>query len=198
MLKVYSFDLSGNSYKVRLMLSLLGLPHEVIPVNLKVGEHKLPDFLELNPLGQVPILIDDEVRLRDSQAILVYLGRRYGGETWLPNQPEAMARVMQWLSFAANEIANSLTAARSYFLMNKKTDVELAQQKAHQILQVMDEHLHGRQWLEGARPTIADIACYPYVGLAPQAQVSLSAYPQIQKWLEQFKMLPDYICMPGL
>ena len=141
MLKLYDLNLSGNCYKVRLMLSLLKLEHELVAVNLSAGEHKSSAFLTLNPLGQVPILIDDNVVIRDSQGILVYLARRYGGENWLPLEAAAMAKVGQWLSTAANEIQHSVAAARLHFIFNAKIDLELARSKALKILQVMDEHL---------------------------------------------------------
>ena len=154
-------------------------------------------FLKLNPLGEVPVLIDGEIIIRDSQAILVYLARRYGGEDWLPVEAESMSKVMQWLSIAANEIQNSFAAARRHFLLNAQLDVDLAQQKAYQTLQILNEHLSDREWLECASPTIADIAC-PYVGLAADSKISLADYPHVNGWLERIKQLPGYVSMPGL
>ena len=84
-IKLYDFELSGNCYKVRLLMSLLGLEHELVPVNLLAGEHKSPKFLQLNLLGEVPVLTDGDLVLADSQAILVYLAKKYGNEAWLPN-----------------------------------------------------------------------------------------------------------------
>ncbi len=198
MIKLYNVELSGNCHKGRLMLSLLGLEHELVPVNLLRGEQKSPQFLKLNPLGQVPVLSDGEVVIRDAQAILVYLARRYGGEDWLPIEAEPMSKVVQWLSTAANEIQHGLAAARLHFLFNAKIDLELAQQKGHKILQILDEHLQERNWLELDRPTIADVACFPYVGLAPDGKISLEGYPHVLSWIEQIKQLPRYIGMPGL
>ena len=198
MLKLYDQTLSGNCYKARLMLSLLRLEYELLPVNLKAGEHKTEQFLQLNPLGQVPILVDGDVVVRDSQAILVYLARRYGSEDWLPLEAEAMSKVMQWLSFATNDIQYGLAAARRYYLVNAQLDIEQAQQKAHQTLQVLNQHLETRNWLECDRPTIADIACFPYVRLAPDGKVSLKAYPRLFAWIENTKQLPGYVGMPGL
>lgn len=198
MLKLYSHELSGNCYKGRLMLSLLGLEHEIVPVDLIAGEQKSLELLKLNQLGQVPILTDEHAVIRDSQAILVYLARRYGGEDWLPIEADSMSKVMQWLFTAANEIQHGPCTARKHFLLNAKIDLDLAQQRTHQILQVMNEHLQERNWLECDRPTIADIACYPYVALAPEARVSLEAYPHVGGWIERIKQLPGYIGMPGM
>jgi glutathione S-transferase len=198
MIKLYDVELSGNCYKGRLMLSLLGLEHELVPIDLKSGEHKSPAFLELNPLGKVPVLTDGDVVIRDSQAILVYLARRYGSEDWLPMEAEPMSKVMQWLSTAANEIQNGLATARRHFLLKTPVDLELANQIAHHILQIMDEHLQERDWLECDRLTIADIACFPYVGLAPDGKISLEPYPNLLDWIDRIKKLSGYVGMPGL
>jgi len=198
MIKLFDCELSGNCYKVRLMLSLIGLEHEIVPVDFIGGEHKFPPFLKLNPLGQVPILIDGDLVIRDSQAILVYLARCYGGEDWLPVEAESMSKVVQWLSVAANEIQHGPATARLHFVFNLKTDLELAQQRADVILKVLDEHLQERNWLELDHPTIADVACYPYVGLAPEGEISLEAYPNVVAWIARIKKLKGYIGMPGL
>ncbi|AFY89514.1 glutathione S-transferase family protein [Chroococcidiopsis thermalis] len=198
MIQLYDFVLSGNCHKVRLLLSILNLDYESVPVNLKAGEHKTERFLQLNPCGQVPVFVDGDVILRDSQAILVYLARRYGGEDWLPLELEAIAKIMQWLSFAANEIANSLAAARRYFIFKGQLDIDLTQQKAYQVLQILDRHLTNNQWLESSHPTIADLACFPYVGLAADAKVALDNYPHVIAWCDRIKRLPGYVSMPGL
>jgi len=154
--------------------------------------------LQLNPLGQVPVLVEGNTTIRDSQAVLVYLARRTEREDWLPLAAEPMARVMQWLSFAAHEINTSLFITRLHFRFGMNFDWETAQQRGKQVLQLLDEHLQKRNWLEGDRPTIADIACYPYVGLAAEGEVSLEPYTHVLAWIERIKQLPDYEAMPGL
>lgn len=198
MIKLYNHELSGNCYKVRLMLSLLGLQFETVPVDIVKGEQKSQEFLQINPRAEVPVLTDGELIITDSQAILVYLARRYGTENWLPLEAESISRVVKWLSTAANEIQNGPCTARLYFVFNLKTDLDLAQQRAHAILKIMDKHLQGRDWLELDRPTIADIACYPYIGLAPEGKVSLETYPNVMTWISRIKELKGYIAMPGL
>lgn len=138
MLKLYSHELSGNCYKARLMLSLLKLEYEIFSVNLGEGEHKTPEFLKLNPFGQVPVLLDDDTVIPDSQAILVYLARQYSTEDWLPTSAQEMSKVVFWLSVAANDIQNSIAAVRKHFLMNTSIDVESAQKKGHHLLQLID------------------------------------------------------------
>ncbi|KAB8319685.1 glutathione S-transferase [Tolypothrix campylonemoides VB511288] len=207
MIQLYDTKLSGNCYKVRLMLSLLGLEYKCVPIALNKGEHKTEEFLKLNPLGQLPVLRDGDVVIRDAQAILVYLARRYGSEEWLPTQAEPMSRVMQWLSVAANEIQHGVAAVRKHFLLNAEIDLEQAQKKAHQTLQILDKHLSKRLWLEcvdaerlAARhhPTIADVACFPYVALAPDGKISLEPYPHVVGWIERIKQLPGYVDMSGV
>lgn len=198
MMKLYHTELSGNCHKVRLMLSLLEIEHERVLIDLVNGEHKSTDFLKLNPLGQVPVLMDGDTLIRDSQAILVYLTRKYKREDWLPLEAESMAKVMQWLSFAANEINTSLFIARLHFRFGMDFDWETAQQKGKQVLQIINNHLQNRNWLECNSATIADIACYPYVGLAPEGKVALEPYPNILAWIDRIKQLPGYEAMAGL
>ncbi|MEM9908843.1 MAG: glutathione S-transferase family protein [Cyanobacteria bacterium P01_D01_bin.44] len=197
--KLYGHELSGNVYKVRLLLSLLGVEPEVVRVDLMKGEHKTPDFLAINPFGQVPVLVDGETTLADAQAILVYLARRYGSEDWLPSEPEALARVVRWLSTAAGEVRQGPETARLYYRFGVKSiDIELATQKAGQILQLLENHSNDRHWLELDRPTIADIAIFPYVALAPDGQISLAPYPNISAWIERIKALPGFVGMAGI
>lgn len=198
MIKLYDFELSGNCHKVRLLLSMLGLEHELVPMSLKDGEQKSPNYLKLNPWGKVPVLTDGDLVIRDAQAILVYLARRYDGEDWLPSEAEQMSKVVQWLSTAANEIHGGLSTVRRHFLFNAVIDFESANQIALQTLQILDQHLQERNWLEGNHPTIADLACFPYVGLAGDAKIDLKPYPHVIAWIERIKQLPGYISMPGL
>ena len=111
-IKLYRFPLSGLSHRAELLLSLLGLPTQLVAVDLRKGPHKQPDFLQLNTFGQVPVLDDNGTVIPDSNAILVYLARRYGGESWLPGDPVGAAAVQRWLSVAAGPIAFGPARAR--------------------------------------------------------------------------------------
>lgn len=196
-MQLFDLNLSGNCYKVRLFLALIRVEYDLVPVDYMAGEHKSPEFLQRNPLGQIPVLTDGELTLRDSQAILVYLARRYSN-SWYPDEPEAMAKIQQWLSTAANEIARGPNDARLNCLFGIELDLDAAQKRAAAILKIIDAHLSDRDWLELDHPTIADIACYPYIGLAPQGEISLEPYPAIRAWMERIQKLPGYITMPGL
>lgn len=197
MITLYDVALSGNCQKVRLALSMLGLAHELVPVDFMAGEHKREAFLELNPLGQVPVLVDGDVLLRDSQAILVYLARQYGGD-WLPDDAADQGRVAQWLSSTANEIACGPAAARLCCLFEQRDGLAAAQAQANAFLSVLEAHLEGQDWLECGRPTIADLACYPYVALAPEGEIELRPYPAVRAWIGRVEALPGYVAMPGL
>ena len=196
-MKLYDLELSGNCYKVRLFLSLLDIKYELISMNLMAGEHKTPEFLKLNPLGQVPVLEDDDLILRDSQAILVYLAKKHGGEAWFPSDAAGMAQVTQWLLTAANEIARGPADARVGTKFGG-INVDAAQKKAESILNLIEQHLTKNEWLALNRPTIADIACFPYIALAPEGGVMLDKYPAINQWCDRVKQLPNFIEMPGI
>lgn len=197
-MKLYDMELSGNCYKVRLLCALLGLEYEAVPVGLMQGEHKQPAFLALNPRGQVPVLEDGGTVIWDSMAILVFLARRYGGERWLPSEPAAMAHVMQWLALSENEILYGLARARAVTRFNRPWDLASCQELGQAGLKVMETHLQTREWLAGSNPTIADVACYPYVALAPEGGVGLENYLHIRRWLERIRSLPGYTAMPGV
>ncbi len=195
---LYAHPLSGNSHKVRLLLAFLELPYEEITVDLSTGEQHSARFRELNPLGQVPTLVDGPVVLHDSQAILVYLARKYGGEVWMPGQPAQAGAIVQWLSLAANELHHGPHLARLHYLLGVDLNIVAAQEQTRAVLRVLEARLSTRSWLELERPTIADLACFPYVGLAPQGKVSLAPYPGVRAWIDRIKSLANYPAMPGL
>lgn len=198
-MRLYTHALSGNSHKVRLLLGALGLSYEEIAVDIPAGAHRAEAFLHLNPLGQVPVLEDGSLILRDSQAILAYLARRYDPTSaWLPDDAEGVGRVQQWLSFAANEIHHGANLARLHFLLGVPVDLPAVQAKARDALAQLDARLDERDWLELDRPTVADLACFPYAALAPEGRVLLDPYPHVRAWIGRVKALPGYVPMPGL
>jgi glutathione S-transferase len=199
-IKLYGHKISGNSHKARLMLSLLHLDYEWISVDLMKGAHKSPEYFAVNPFGQVPLLVDGEIQLPDAQAILVYLARQYGGESWLPIAPLPMAQVIRWLSTAAGEVRQGPEHARLYHLFGAGTNINIdrATQKSEFILNQLEQHLTQRTWLEFEHPTIADVAVFPYIALARDGKINLDAYPQILAWIDRVKQLPGYIPMAGI
>ncbi len=197
-LKLHDLELSGNCYKIRLFCSLLGLKLTIAPVDFMAGAHKKSPLIDLNPYGEIPIFEDGDVVLRDSQAILVYLARIVGGEDWLPTDAAGMAEVVTWLMVAENEIARGPGDARLHDKFGYKLDVEVARTNAARILGLIESHLKTHVWLALDRPTIADIACMPYIALGHEGGVPLTPYPAIQAWIGRIKTLPGFIAMPAL
>lgn len=196
-MKLYHFPASGNAYKVRLLLSMLQLPHElIVPTG---GAHKQPEFLALNPFGQVSVLVDGEVVVRDSQAILVCLAARYGGAAWWPADPARLAAIQAWLSTAANEVAHGPALLRMHRKFGRQIDVDATTQRSLALLQLIDGQLRARPWLvDGAEPSIADLAVYPYIALASEGGLDLTPYGHLLAWVSRVQALPGHVGMPGL
>lgn len=196
--KLYDLELSGNCYKVRLLCALLGVPLEIIPVDFLAGAHKRSPVIDLNPFGELPVFQDGDVVLRDSQAILMYVARKWGGETWLPADAADMARVCEWLFVAENEIARGPNDARLHDKFGYTLDVATARANAARILGLLEQRLTRRSWLALDRPTIADIACMPYVALGHEGGVPIDGYPALHAWVQRVKQLPGFIGMPAI
>lgn len=193
-MKLYFGAVSGNSYKVRILLALLKAPHEVQIIDMPNREHKAAWFLKLNPRGEVPVLEDGGVLLWDSAAILAYIARKYGGEQWLPSEPGAMAQVLQWVALAGNEIQFGLQYARRGLLMGRWTagTLEQGQAMGRVALDALETRLRGNDWLALGHPTIADVACFPYIETAPESKVPLEPYPAVRAWLDRCRALPGW------
>ncbi|MGZ5050046.1 MAG: glutathione S-transferase family protein [Methylobacter sp.] len=198
MITLYDIPLSGNCHKVRLMLSMLALPYQTRPVDLFGGEQRSADYLQVNPFGQVPVLDDDGLIVRDSQAILVYLAKRYGGETWWPDDAYRLAQIVAWLSTAANEIFNGPAMLRVHHKFGRAIDTAKAQQTADKVLGIIDRHLENRDWLANDTLSIADLAIYPYLALAPESGIDIGTYRNIVAWFQRLRTVPGYVSMPGL
>ncbi len=198
MIELYEFALSGNCHKVRLMLSFLELKYTIIAVNGSVREQKSSEFLAMNPLGQLPILKDKDIVIRDSQAILIYLAHHYGGEQWWPKDSEALAKISAWLFTVSNEIARGPNALRLHHKFGRQINVEDALTVTETILNIMEDYLSNHDWIALDVPTIADVALYPYIALAHEGKVDLSRFSSTVAWLARFKALPRYVSMPGM
>ena len=192
-MKLYLTDSSGNAYKVRVLASILKAPYEKAYIDWDAKEHKSPAFLKKNPRGQVPVMEIDGRTLWDSTAGLVYLARKYGGETWFPSDPGAMAEVAQWLALAQNEIFFGLQWARGVVKGFKPGSLEEYQGYGRRGLDVLTWRLKDHEWLALDRPTIAEIACYPYVKRAPEGKVRLEDYPAVQAWLARCEKMPGWL-----
>jgi glutathione S-transferase len=196
MIVLHGTRLSGHSHRVELFLNLLDLPYDYVDSPDAVRQSAA--FRALNPLGQIPVLRDGGVVLADSNAILVYLAKRYApGTSWLPDDAEGAARVQRWLSLAAGEIAYGPALAR---IQARFRDYGMPQPLmnglAAKVLGFMDSELKGREFLASTAPTLADVACYAYVAHAPEGGILLDAYPQVQAWIARVQALPRFIPMP--
>jgi len=195
-IRLYRHALSGHSHRVELLLTLLGLPFERIDVDLARGSHKTAEFLAKNAFGQVPVLEDGELTLADSNAILVYLAKRYDESgRWLPTDAPNAARVQQWLSIAAGPLASGPGAARLARVFGFPIDRERALRTAGDLYAVLEAHLGPRSFLVGDAPSIADVALYSYTAHAPEGGVSLAPFPSIRAWLARIEALPGFVRM---
>lgn len=193
---LYRHPLSGHAHRVELFLSLLGLPHRLVDVDLAARAHKAPEFLRKNPFGQVPVIEDGDVTLADSNAILVYLAGRYDKSgTWYPRDALAAARVQRWLSVAAGPLAAGPATARLIKVFGAPLDHARAVAIAGQLFPVLDQALTAQAFLTGAAPTIADAAIYSYTAHAPEGGVSLEPYREIRAWLARVEALPGFVPM---
>ncbi|AFK70766.1 glutathione S-transferase [Pseudomonas alloputida] len=195
-IKLYNFPKSGHAHRIELMLSLLNLPTELVFVDLAKGAHKQPDFLALNPFGQVPVIDDNGTVIADSNAILVYLAKKYDNGAWLPEEPAAAARVQRWLSVAAGPLAFGPAAARLVTVFGASFNADEVISRAHTLLKVIDAELAKTPFLAGSTPTIADIANYSYIAHAPEGNVSLEPYANVRNWLARIEALPRFVPMP--
>ncbi len=198
MIKLYDFELSGSCYKLRLLMNILGVKYESIPVDFINKEHKTEKYTRLNPFGELPILDDDGLILRDAQAIMVYLAKKHDKTNrWYPDDAASMGRINQWLSTGGGEIMNA-AGARLVKILNYPLDLEKLHAGAHRVFKIMDDHLAARQFLALEHPTIGDIACFPYTAMAGEGGIDLAPYPNVLKWLERMKRIPGFIPMPGV
>jgi len=196
-IRLHTSLLSGHGHRIKLFLSLLDLPFEVIELNMKAGDNRRPEYLKLNPFGQVPTIEDGDTVLFDSNAILVYLAKRYGDAAWLPEDVLDAALVQRWLSLAAGPIAYGPCAARLVTVFGAPLNLGVAQAIAVKLFDVLDQELADKPFAVGSRVSIADIAAYTYIAHAPEGGVSLEPYSNIRAWLRRVEALPRFIPMPS-
>lgn len=195
---LYDLDVSGNCYKIRLFTALTGTKLDLVPVNLASGDNHDPDFQKLNPFGEVPVLVDGDFKLRDSQAILIYLAGQLADRTWWPEDALSQATITQWLSVASSEIRNGPNAARLIRKFGYPLDMGTAMRWTDRLLPVLNAHVETQDWFALNHPTIADCALFPYLALAPEGGISLGPYPALIRWFNRVQNLPGFVPMPGL
>ncbi|MDJ0947494.1 MAG: glutathione S-transferase family protein [Alphaproteobacteria bacterium] len=196
MLRLYDYLSSGNGYKVRLLLSQLGLPFERIDLDLDKGETRTPAFLKLNPNGKIPALqLESGEVLPESDAILFYLAE---GTPFLPDDRLERARVLQWMFFEQYSHEPNIAVARFWHMHGEMTEEQKAllpekHEKGYAALSVMESHLADRPFFVAERYTVADIALYAYTHVAPEGGFDLEPYPALRRWLDRVASQPGYI-----
>jgi glutathione S-transferase len=199
-MRLHNNVMSGNSYKVRLLLRQLGLPYENVPVDIFTGESRTPSFLKINPAGQTPVLeLDDGTMLPESNAILCYLAE---GSDLSPNHPIDRAHLLRWMFFEQNALMPNIGWAR--FIRRwlpedhaLRQRLPILEEGGTTALGALERFLDGRAYFVGDRYTIADIALYGYSHTAPEAGFDLTAYPAVSRWMERVRAQPGHIPLEG-
>ena len=201
---LYDFELSANCYKVRLLLAFLKIDYTRVAVNVFPGfKARKPPFREINPLGQVPVLIDGDLVLRDSQAILVYLAKTYDPiGRWLPSDSRVFGQVTMWLFFAASELS-ATTTARLHDMLDLPADESAVKKSARNAFRIMDDHMtrrehEGATWFQGDDATLADVALFPSIALSRDFGVEHDEYPALRRWIRRVRSIDGFIVMPGV
>lgn len=205
MMRLFDYEYSAECYKVRLLLSILEIDHEIVPVDVHPGrENESAEFLALNVLGEVPVFVSDELILRGANAILVWLARRFDPEAkWLPNEPMPAAVCQGWLTIA-DRLAAGVGTARMTLSRGETLPDKRAISEAHRLLRAVDEHLwfaerRGDDWLAPLpHPTLAEIACFPDIALCEEAGVSRIDYPAIRRWMDRVRRIERFTLMSGI
>lgn len=196
MLRLYDYLPSGNGYKVRLLLRLLGQPFELVEKDIVKGETRTPEYLAKNPNGRIPLLeLEDGSSLPESNAILFYLAE---GTPFLPGERLDRARVLQWMFFEQYSHEPNIAVVRFWMQhagMTPEREAMLPAKRAagYAALDVMEGRLSRGEWFVGEDITIADIALYAYTHVAHEGGFDLGDYPAVRAWLDRIAAQPGYI-----
>lgn len=196
MLRLYDFLPSGNGYKIRLLLTQMGMPFEIVDINILKGETHTPEFLSKNANGKIPVLeIEPGKYLAESNAILVYLSEY---TEFLPYDRFLKAQVFQWMFFEQYSHEPFIATSRYWTTILGKADeyrvaIEQKREPGYAALKVMENHLMSHNFFVGERYTIADIALFAYTHVADEGGFDLTQFPAIQAWIERVKAQPRYI-----
>ncbi len=196
-MKLYDHPLSGNCYKARLLLSHLGVEYEKVRVELFEGEHKSESFTKLNPNQKIPVLIDNGFTIWESNAVVLYIAKKYFPNDYYFENPEEFGLMMQWAIFGKTSIDPYLAVSR-YFLkflgegnFDQKQLDSLQQQGKHS-LGIMNDHLSKSDFL-AKKYSISDMCCYPYILLANEGGIDISEFPNVEKWCKRIEGQRGYV-----
>lgn len=196
MLTLFDTSLSLNCYKVRLLLALLKVKYERRAVDLRKGEHRSPEMLAVNPFGQVPVLTIDGMCMRDSNAILIWIARRFGDGNWMPRDADDEASVNAWLAAAAFELRLGPYEAR----LRKRFPAlcvtgDTLVDNTTRAMGLFEDRLCGRDWIALDHPTVADVAAFPALAHCGEGDVDLKPYPAIRAWLDRVRGLDGFVAL---
>ena len=196
-MKLYDHPLSGNCYKARLLLSHLGVDYEKVRVELFEGEHKSESFTNLNPNQKIPVLVDGEFAIWESNAVALYIAKKYSPNSYYSDDPEEFGAIIQWSIFGKTSIDPFLAVSRYYlkFLGEGNCDkdsLKSLQEQGKHSLSIMDRHLSANDFLAD-KYSVADMCCYPYILLADEGGVDISKFPNVDNWCKRIENQPGYI-----
>ncbi|RFB81402.1 glutathione S-transferase family protein [Methylovirgula sp. 4M-Z18] len=193
-MKLYGFA-ATRTLRALWGLKELDLDFEFIPVNLLKGEHKLPDFLSINPAGKVPVLIDGDRIIPESAAIVLYLADKYPDKGLLPTDLEERGQAYRWIMFAVTELEQPLwRITRHSFLYPEDkrlpADMALAREEFADMAAILDKHLEGRQFIVGDKITVADCVTAWLIDWANEFRL-IDNFPQLRAYLERMYARPN-------
>ncbi|MGH1466838.1 MAG: glutathione S-transferase family protein [Cognatishimia sp.] len=193
-MKLFDTKLSGNAWKVRLVLRHLRLQFDRVSLSLPAGDQKTAEFTSLNQFQRVPVLVmHDEVTLTESGAILIRLTE---GTDLLPSDANLRGKVMAWMFFEQADLSRFLAYPRFFKMIGQaEAQAEVIAHYhdiAHTSLKRIEDALNGNEWITGAALTVADFALYPYIKLSPEGGLDLAGYPNINAWIARFESLAHF------
>lgn len=193
---LYDYLPSGNGYKCRLVLKALGMPYDLVQLDIVNGDSRTPEFLAINPNGKIPVLVvQGRGPIAESHAIIAYLAER---SALIPSDPYERALMWQWMCFEQYQLEPGVATLRFWLKSLKQTPQELGERHTERYkrgadaLAVLERGLAHRQWIASGAPSLADIALFAYTHVADEAGYRLSNYPAITAWIARFKALPWY------
>jgi len=195
MLTFYDAPISGNTYKVRLLLGQLAIPHEVVRLDIAGGAVRAKDFRKVNPFGRVPFIVEDGFALAESNAILLYLAR---GSKLLPADVRVQGLVQQWMFFEQNQVETAIGLPRLWRKFGAEQDPALLEHyrpRAVAALKVLERHLARRDWFVGDAYSVADIALFAYSQMAPEAGHDLGQFAAVSAWMERVREQPGWFAL---
>jgi glutathione S-transferase len=201
---LYNYELDENSYRVRLLLSMLGLTWKTVAVDMFPGreETKQP-MLALNPRGTLPVLAEGDLAISGPEAILSYLAKAHDpARSWLPQESAAFGQVAMWLHFSATALAPAI-AARLKALFETAGHATHLRAGARKAFRIMDDHMtfrhfDGAEWFVGHGPTLADLTLFPSFALSRDYGIDHDEFPALRRWIRRFRGLNGFQTMPGI